>query len=363
MTENFTSNTSQTAPQGILPPFSPTTTTKLSEGVAFMNSVEGILQSLKKKVKDLPATVTNDSMTDDEASIFGFTKVDDPDTEGAKLIQLPMMSSDEQPKYFNINTAKQIILERIERDTKDLDTTKLTVKNAISTNSVKPTDRLLDAITKIYPDYPPQMAESMITMFPSMYANVNKLYTYIDSFAKKNTTITTTEEKEEEKEEEKDEEKDEDEDTTTSENSINNITMGSLWSAIGPIGDKNLKKKINKTSDKITNKTTNKTTDKTESTVPESTYAPADCSSGVKLSEETESRLVKNMMSQIKDQLLINRKLDNPQDSSYSDADADTDKMDCPSNCAQQGSEWKEKRPDMSRYIRKDSIPCWNCSP
>lgn len=362
MTENFTNNTSPTPPRGILPPFSPTTTTKLSEGVEFMNSVERILQSLKKRVKDLPATVKDDSMTDDEASAFGFTKVEDPDTEGAKLIQLPMMSSDKGPKYFNINTAKEIILERIERDIKDLDTTKLAVKNAISTNSVKLTDKLLDSVTKIYPDYPPDMAGMMINMFPSMYTNINKVYTYIQSFIKKNTTIRTeTKIITDTKNEDIINIEEEDEDTTTSGNSVNNVTMGNLWSAIGPIGNNNLKKKINKTSDKITNKTTNKTTDKTASTVPESTYAPADCSSGVTLSEETESRLVKNMMSQIKDQLLIDRKLDNPQDSSYSDADAD--EMDYPSNCAQQGSEWKEKRPDMSRYIRKDSIPCWNCSP
>jgi hypothetical protein len=30
--------------------------------------------------------------------------------------------------------------------------------------------------------------------------------------------------------------------------------------------------------------------------------------------------------------------------------------------CLQQGSEMKQSCPDMSQYVRKDSIPCWNCN-
>jgi hypothetical protein len=354
MTENFTNNTSPTVK--VLPTFTPKETTKVSEVTTFLNALEQSFKTIEKKIEKLPDIVMDASMKNDELLSFGYTKIPNPDIPSTNLIKTNLP---EPYEYFNKETAKSILTRKVENDMKQL-------KELQSfTATLLPNETLKQVSNKLAPDYPDFLSGNIMT-FNSIYPKEIKNYQFINTFLSRNlessdddaetdaikttktTKITTTEE-----------EKDEDDDTTTSGNSVDNITMGTLWSAIGPIGNKDLKKKIYKTSDKTINKTTNKTTDQTSSTVPESTYAPADCSSGVTLSEETESRLVKNMMSQIKDQLLINRKLDNPQDSSYSDVD----EMDCPSNCAQQGSEWKEKRPDMSRYIRKDSIPCWNCSP
>jgi len=130
-------------------------------------------------------------------------------------------------------------------------------------------------------------------------------------------------------------------DDTTAANSVDNIKVGSLWPAIGPIGS---------SASAAAPSTTDQTT-----TVPNSTPATV---APVELSDETEKRIVKDIMTQLKDKLMIDRTLDNPQDSSYSNGSYDNS-----STCTEQGSEWKRRKPDMSKYIRKDSIPCWNCSP
>jgi hypothetical protein len=50
--------------------------------------------------------------------------------------------------------------------------------------------------------------------------------------------------------------------------------------------------------------------------------------------------------------------------------DCDDDTSDCNrkkecdadrSDCTQQGKEHRQQQVDMSKYIRKDSIPCWGC--
>lgn len=75
--------------------------------------------------------------------------------------------------------------------------------------------------------------------------------------------------------------------------------------------------------------------------------------------KEMEDRIAKNVATQLKDSLLVKRATQNPMD------------MDCPyasvdSNAMAQGRELSQAKPssspDMSEYIRKDSIPCWNCS-
>jgi hypothetical protein len=77
-------------------------------------------------------------------------------------------------------------------------------------------------------------------------------------------------------------------------------------------------------------------------------------------SKEMEDRIAKSVVTQIKDSLLAERSTHNVQ----------TD-MACPyasygSDGITQGKEFVEAKPsptpDMSEYIRKDSIPCWNCS-
>ena len=85
--------------------------------------------------------------------------------------------------------------------------------------------------------------------------------------------------------------------------------------------------------------------------------APEQTSSSTK---EMEDRIAKSVATQLKDSLLMKRATQNP-----------TEDMDCPyasvdSNAMAQGRELTQAKPssspDMSEYIRKDSIPCWNCS-
>lgn len=77
--------------------------------------------------------------------------------------------------------------------------------------------------------------------------------------------------------------------------------------------------------------------------------------------KEMEERIAKSVATQIKDTLLSQRATHNlAEDTSCPYAAYDSE------NTAQ-GKEYQQvkpiqKAPDMSEYIRKDSIPCWNCS-
>ena len=76
--------------------------------------------------------------------------------------------------------------------------------------------------------------------------------------------------------------------------------------------------------------------------------------------KEVEDRIAKSVATQLKDSLLMKRSTDNAiQDVSCPYAQYQT-------NAVEQGKEYTQARPsptpDMSEYIRKDSIPCWNCS-
>jgi hypothetical protein len=76
--------------------------------------------------------------------------------------------------------------------------------------------------------------------------------------------------------------------------------------------------------------------------------------------KEMEDRIAKSVATQLKDSLLAKRATQTMlQDTS------------CPyaaysSDAVTQGTEFTQAKPhpgpDMSEYIRKDSIPCWNCS-
>lgn len=82
----------------------------------------------------------------------------------------------------------------------------------------------------------------------------------------------------------------------------------------------------------------------------------------ITMSKEIEDRIAKNVASQVKDSLLVQRATTNLNEmgnggcpyASYS------------STAGEQGTEYTQARPnpqpDMSQYIRKDSIPCWNCA-
>ena len=75
--------------------------------------------------------------------------------------------------------------------------------------------------------------------------------------------------------------------------------------------------------------------------------------------KEMEDRIAKSVATQVKDSLLAQRATQN------------INEIPCPyasytSDATAQGHEFTQAKPspapDMSEYIRKDSIPCWNCS-
>jgi hypothetical protein len=346
MTEYFTS--SQTGNQvqtKILPIFTPTENTKVSEGIAFLDSIIPIITSLQARVAALPSVVTDVSMTDDEIKAFQYIRTPE------KKIQLPIMSSSETPTYFDTTTAKDLITKRLTNDLMQVRELRTLITSGINSNTFKVTDTIVKAASQMYPGEP-MMPQMLLNMFSPIYLQLNTVYNYIDNFVIMNrvessvqtaaattgtatattgTTgtsrkITTTEAPK---------------DTTTKANSVHNIKMGSMLSAIGPIRSSASAKG-------------HETTDQT-STVPDSTPSQI---TEVSLTEETENRLVSSIMKQIKDQRLVDRSLDMPHDSSFSE-----EKPECSSTFTEQGSEWKDAKPDMSKYIRKDSIPCWNCSP
>ena len=75
--------------------------------------------------------------------------------------------------------------------------------------------------------------------------------------------------------------------------------------------------------------------------------------------QEIENRIAKAVSKQVKDDLLVQRSMEDVYDK-YAPCDL--------TDSEAQGQEYTgvkpkpSSQPDMSEYIRKDSIPCWNCS-
>ena len=318
----------------MLPAFSPTANTKVSEGLTFFTSLASTISQLQKRVSELPSVVTDLTISDDEMKALGLIK-----NPTSSVIQTA------DAKNFDLITAKEFVSKNLAKDLKELSDTQAMITKAISDNKISASDTLSSAGTKMYGN--PQVATAGLTMFPNLYARGQTMYGFYDKFAKRNTIVpktnntTTTTVTTYTNEPKTIDYTQMPTDETTKANSVRNIKAGSLWPAIGPIGS---------ASSARGHETTDQTT-----TVPDSTPAETPV---VDISEETEKRIVKDIMTQLKDKRLLDRSLDNPQDSSYSD-----ERPGCSSDSTEQGSEWKHTRPDMSKYIRKDSIPCWNCSP
>jgi hypothetical protein len=85
--------------------------------------------------------------------------------------------------------------------------------------------------------------------------------------------------------------------------------------------------------------------------------ADAEVEATPKSIEEVEQRIAKSIAKQVKDELASQRSTDELYDK-YAPCDL--------TDAEAQGQEFEKVRPspapDMSEYIRKDSIPCWNCS-
>lgn len=76
--------------------------------------------------------------------------------------------------------------------------------------------------------------------------------------------------------------------------------------------------------------------------------------------KELENRISKSIATQLKDKMIVDRATQNYM------ADTSCPYASYSSDATAQGSEFTQAKPnagpDMSEYIRKDSIPCWNCS-
>jgi hypothetical protein len=64
--------------------------------------------------------------------------------------------------------------------------------------------------------------------------------------------------------------------------------------------------------------------------------------------------LLQNIKQLIRAELLANR--NNPENICGDNMDDDG------SYCTRQGDEYNCNKPDMSKYIKKDAIPCWGCT-
>ena len=92
------------------------------------------------------------------------------------------------------------------------------------------------------------------------------------------------------------------------------------------------------------------------------TAAPAATQPTQASTKEVEDRIAKAVAKQVKDDLISQRAVDEVYDK-YAPCDI--------TDAEAQGQDYEKQyprpsrnnqQPDMSEYIRKDSIPCWNCS-
>jgi hypothetical protein len=93
--------------------------------------------------------------------------------------------------------------------------------------------------------------------------------------------------------------------------------------------------------------------------------APSEITPTTASTKELEERIAKSVAKQVKDKLMSQRAVDEVYDK-YAPCDM--------TDAEAQGQEYEKQyprplmglrnheQPDMSEYIRKDSIPCWNCS-
>ena len=125
------------------------------------------------------------------------------------------------------------------------------------------------------------------------------------------------------------------------------LSLSDLFGLLGPF-------KMDASGNPVVTNTAS--TSGTTITAPAPAATPA---SGLSAQEITD-RIAKAVSKQVKDDLISQHSLDNIHDK-YAPCDL--------TNAEAQGQEYGSKQqqqplsqPDMSEYIRKDSIPCWNCA-
>jgi hypothetical protein len=73
---------------------------------------------------------------------------------------------------------------------------------------------------------------------------------------------------------------------------------------------------------------------------------------------QNKSNMLKNIQKIVRNEIMASR--NQPENNPMAMGNESCDSSD--SNAMQQGNEYKRNKPDMSQYIKKDSIPCWGCS-
>ena len=311
------------------------TTSTVSEIKKIFEALDKRIKSIQDALIALPNMVMDIKMTDNQITTFGYSKVNNPNTPGEKLIKL---SGDVTPVvYLTVANAKDTFLTKIRFDNDQLKMGKDALNKFITDKTIVLTDTLTVAANKAYPGDTSWLT-GIIANLNTEFSKAKLRYAFYDSFIAKNKVTTTEEEEEEEAEEAV-----ETEETEETEEAVETggMSTNTLWAAIGPLGS-------------ITNTIPTNRNKKEKASDP----APADPSSSPLFTKEIEERLVKDILTQLKDQKIMDRSVEQPLD-----REDDLEGGNCSTNAMSQGREWRRNRPDMSEYIRKDSIPCWNCSP
>jgi hypothetical protein len=114
------------------------------------------------------------------------------------------------------------------------------------------------------------------------------------------------------------------------------------------------------------------------STLPSNIVIPEVSVSGTAydaMSLQQRSQILRDIQNAVKNEILTNRQTQVPQETSGQSQIEPSQSQQNISNAIQQGQEYKSCKacptnpdgscppiPDMSQYIRKDQIPCWNCT-
>lgn len=302
------------------------TTSTVSEIKKILGALDTRIKSIQDALIALPNTVTYINMSDNQITTFGYSKVKDPSDSSNKLIKISGTAT--PVVYLTVANAKDTFLTKIRFDNDQLKTSKDALNKLITDKTIILTDTLTVAANKAYPGNTSWLADAIKTINTDLAKAILR-YAFYDSFINKNKVIKYETEEAEETEE------------AVETEETGDMSTNTLWAAIGPLGS-------------ITNAIPTDRTRRERASDP----APADPSSSPLFTKEIEERLVKDILTQLKDQKIMDRSVEQPLD-----REDELEGGNCSTNATSQGREWRRNRPDMSQYIRKDSIPCWNCSP
>ncbi len=208
-----------------------------------------------------------------------------------------------------------------------------TYQNGLQSGSVKDTTTLSDANRAL--SLPVTDDLSTTTLFNTLVRIANARERYVNAKARFTPTAPTTPTE-----------------TTTSTTTaastgttVGGVTMSDLFGAVAGVSG-----------------ATPSTTSDASGNTPDTTVMEAAPQPSFLATQEMETRIAKSVAKELKDTLLSQRSTQNP-----------IEDISCPyasfdSSMTTQGQEYRQAKPapsaapDMSEYIRKDSIPCWNCS-